>query len=40
MNGINNISDSLKDFNGVVLINKPVGTTSYDIIREIKKVFF
>ncbi len=33
-------SDFLRDFDGVLLINKPPGITSYDVIRELKKVFF
>jgi len=33
-------SGLLKNFNGVLLINKPAGETSYGIIRRIKKVFF
>jgi len=33
-------SGSLRDFNGIILINKHSGITSYDIIRDVKKVFF
>ena len=40
MNSINRRSDLFKDFNGIILINKLPGIISYDIIREIKKVFF
>jgi len=37
---IKNKNDSLKDFNGILLVDKPGGITSYDVIRAIKKVFF
>ena len=30
----------LEKFNGIILVNKPSGITSYDILRELKKVFF
>lgn len=40
MNGTDKRSGLLKDFNGIILIDKTAGTTSYDVIREIKKVFF
>lgn len=40
MNGINSRSDLFKDFNGIILINKLPDIISYDVIREIKKVFF
>jgi tRNA U55 pseudouridine synthase TruB len=33
-------SDYLKDFDGIILINKPPAVTSFDIIRKLKKVFF
>jgi tRNA U55 pseudouridine synthase TruB len=33
-------SDYLKDFDGILLINKPPAVTSYDVIRKLKKVFF
>ncbi len=33
-------SSVLEKFNGIVLVNKPSGPTSYDILREFKKVFF
>jgi tRNA U55 pseudouridine synthase TruB len=33
-------SELLRDFNGIILVNKPAGITSYDVIREIRKVFF
>ena len=33
-------SKILKYFNGIILINKESGMTSYDVIRDIKKVFF
>lgn len=33
-------SGSLRDFNGIILINKHSGITSYDIIRDVKNVFF
>lgn len=33
-------SESLKDFNGLILVKKHCGNTSYDIIRDFKKVFF
>lgn len=39
-NIMNNKSDILKNFNGILLINKPPGITSYEVIRKIKKVFF
>ena len=35
-----NKSTALKEFNGIMLVNKPAGMTSYDILRAIKKVFF
>ena len=40
MNTINNRSYLLENFNGIILINKLPGVISYDVIREIKKVFF
>jgi len=40
MNDINGKSDLLKDFNGIIIINKSPGVISYDVIREIKRVFF
>ncbi len=33
-------SDVLKDFNGILLINKPVSISSFDAIRHLKKFFF
>jgi len=33
-------SGALRDFNGIILVNKHSGITSYDIIRDVKKVFF
>ena len=30
----------LEKFNGIILVDKPCGLTSYDILREFKKVFF
>lgn len=33
-------SDILKDFDGILLINKTPGITSYDVIRKLKRVFF
>jgi len=33
-------SGALINFNGVLLINKPRGITSYGIIKKLKKVFF
>jgi len=33
-------SSVLEKFNGIILVNKPSGITSYDILREFKKVFF
>lgn len=33
-------SGSLKDFSGIILVNKHPGITSYDIIRDVKRVFF
>jgi len=30
----------LKDFSGIILADKDTGMTSYDLIRETKKVFF
>jgi tRNA U55 pseudouridine synthase TruB len=33
-------SDSLKDFNGILLIDKPFSLSSFDIIRELKRFFF
>ena len=40
MYSINNKSNLLKDFNGIILINKLPSGTSYDVIRRIKKIFF
>ena len=40
MNSTNGKSDLLKDFNGVILINKLPYMTSYDVIRRVKRVFF
>lgn len=40
MSGAISKSDILEDFNGIVLINKIPGITSYDAIRSIKRVFF
>jgi len=33
-------SSVLEKFNGIVLVNKPSGPTSYDVLRKFKKVFF
>jgi tRNA U55 pseudouridine synthase TruB len=33
-------SSLLEKFNGIILVNKPSGLTSYDILRQFKKVFF
>ncbi len=33
-------SSLLEKFNGIILVNKPSGITSYDILRALKKVFF
>lgn len=33
-------SSLLEKFNGIILVNKPTGMTSYDILRALKKVFF
>ena len=33
-------SDTLEDFNGIILINKLPDMISYDVIRNIKRVFF
>ncbi len=33
-------SDFLKNFDGILLINKIPGITSFDVIRKLKKVFF
>ena len=33
-------SSILKDFHGIILAYKKSGVVSYDLIREIKKVFF
>jgi tRNA U55 pseudouridine synthase TruB len=40
MNNACGKSNLLEDFNGIILINKLTGTTSYDVIRRIKGVFF
>lgn len=40
MNSTNGKSDLLEDFNGIILMNKLPDMTSYDVIRQIKKVFF
>jgi len=40
MNSIKSRSYLLENFNGIILINKLQGVISYDVIREIKKVFF
>ncbi len=37
---VNEKSYFFKDFNGILLINKLPGETSYGVIRKIKKVFF
>ncbi len=37
---MNRKSDLLKDFNGIILINKLQGVISYNVIRSIKRVFF
>lgn len=37
----NNVkTDILKNFDGILLINKTPGITSYDVIRKLKGVFF
>lgn len=36
----NGKSDFLRNFDGILLINKPPGITSFDVIRKLKKVFF
>jgi tRNA U55 pseudouridine synthase TruB len=33
-------SEILKDFNGILLVNKPVAISSFDAIRHLKKFFF
>jgi hypothetical protein len=33
-------SEILKDFNGIVLVNKKRSMTTFDIIRHFKKFFF
>jgi hypothetical protein len=33
-------SGLLRDFHGIILVDKASGKTSYDLIREMKKVFF
>jgi tRNA U55 pseudouridine synthase TruB len=33
-------SEFFKDFDGIVLINKELSISSYDVIRKFKKVFF
>ncbi len=33
-------SHILENFHGIILINKTSGITSYDVLRELKKVFF
>lgn len=33
-------SNLFKKFNGILLVNKASGITSYDVIRKLKKVFF
>ncbi len=33
-------SSVLEKFNGIIMVNKPSGLTSYDVLREFKKVFF
>jgi tRNA U55 pseudouridine synthase TruB len=40
MNMINGRSCLLENFDGIILIDKLPGVVSYDVIREIKKVFF
>lgn len=40
MSGAISKSDILEDFNGIALINKLPDRTSYDVIRNIKRVFF
>lgn len=38
---INSIKkDALYDFNGILLVDKEKGLTSFDVLRRIKKVFF
>ncbi len=33
-------SESLEDFDGILLINKPTSISSFDAIRYLKKFFF
>jgi len=33
-------SDYFNDFNGIILINKPAGISSYGVIRNLKNSFF
>jgi len=33
-------SDLFNNFNGLILLNKPAGSTSYDVIRILKNNFF
>lgn len=33
-------SDLFNNFNGLILLNKPAGNTSYDVIRILKNNFF
>ncbi len=33
-------SEILRNFSGIILVDKHSGITSYDIIRDIKRVFF
>jgi len=40
MDMANSKSDILEKFNGIILVNKPPGITSYDVIRNLKRFFF
>lgn len=33
-------SNILEKFDGIILVNKPPGITSYDVIRNLKRFFF
>lgn len=41
-NACNNFkkSELFKNFDGILLLNKNPGITTYDVIRELKKIFF
>jgi tRNA U55 pseudouridine synthase TruB len=40
MDMTNSKSNILEKFNGIILVNKPSGITSYDVIRNLKRFFF